>query len=42
MEGRRQLTLQTVDLTASFMVWVALSSLLPSIRQDIDVPASQV
>ena len=42
MEGRRQLALQTVDLTAGFMVWVALSSLLPSIRQDIAIPAEQV
>lgn len=38
MGKRAQLALQTVDLTTAFMAWVVLSTLLPFIRQDIDVP----
>ncbi|TQS74166.1 MFS transporter [Ornithinibacillus gellani] len=37
-----QLTLQTSSLFAGFMVWVLISSLMPSIQQDIDLTAGQV
>ena len=42
MRERVQLPLQTADLIAAFMVWVILSSLLPSIKQDIFIPPDQV
>lgn len=37
-----QLNLQTFSLIIGFMVWVLLSSLMPSIRSDINLTASQV
>ncbi|KLV27678.1 nitrate/nitrite transporter [Niallia circulans] len=37
-----QLNLQTFNLVIGFMVWVILSSLMPSIREDISLTASQV
>ena len=42
MRSRVQLALQTADLTAAFMAWVILSSLLPYIRQDVFVPPEHV
>lgn len=42
MEKRLQLPLQTADLIAGFMVWVVLSSLLPSIKQDIAIPSDAI
>lgn len=42
MRPRVQLALQTADLTAAFMAWVILSSLLPYIRQDVFVPPEHV
>lgn len=37
-----QLTLQTASLVTSFMMWVLISSLIPSIKQDIPLTESQV
>ncbi|WP_413785555.1 nitrate/nitrite transporter [Cytobacillus sp. IB215665] len=37
-----QLSLQTVSLIASFMVWVILSSLMPFISQDLTLSTSQI
>ncbi|MFC7680156.1 nitrate/nitrite transporter [Paenibacillus sp. GCM10028914] len=37
-----QLPLQTINLILGFMVWVTLSSLLPSIREDIIIPQERV
>ncbi|WP_175428352.1 MFS transporter, partial [Bacillus solimangrovi] len=37
-----QLSLQTISLVASFMVWVILSSLMPFISQDIHLSATQI
>lgn len=37
-----QLPLQTLNLVAGFMVWVLISSLLPFIKEDIAIPASQL
>lgn len=42
MKRRLQLPLQTADLIAGFMVWVILSSLLPSIKQDVFIPPDQI
>ncbi|MEF2965796.1 MFS transporter [Paenibacillus sp. M1] len=36
-----QLPLQTLNLIVGFMVWVIISSLLPYMRDDISIPASQ-
>ncbi|MEK3993136.1 nitrate/nitrite transporter [Robertmurraya sp. FSL R5-0851] len=37
-----QLPLQTVSLIIGFMVWVMISSLIPHIRKDIDLSASDI
>lgn len=37
-----QLPLQTLNLIAGFMIWVLLSSLLPFIKEDIDIPPGQL
>ncbi|MFC3040617.1 MFS transporter [Virgibacillus xinjiangensis] len=37
-----QLTLQTSSLVIGFMIWVIISSLMPSIQEDIDLTAGQV
>lgn len=37
-----QLPLQTLNLAMGFMVWVIISSLLPFITEDIEVPANQL
>ncbi|MBU5340849.1 MULTISPECIES: nitrate/nitrite transporter [Bacillaceae] len=37
-----QLTLQTASLVTGFMMWVLISSLIPSIKQDIPLTESQV
>lgn len=37
-----QLTLQTASLITGFMMWVLISSLIPSIKQDIPLTESQV
>ncbi|WP_313890877.1 MFS transporter [Psychrobacillus sp.] len=37
-----QLPLQTLNLVVGFMVWVIISSLLPFIREDIDIPADKI
>lgn len=37
-----QLTLQTTSLVTGFMMWVLISSLIPSIKQDIPLTESQV
>lgn len=37
-----QLTLQTASLVTGFMIWVLISSLIPSIKQDIPLTESQV
>ena len=42
MKARIQLPLQTVSLTVGFMAWVVLSTLLPFMRADIDIPPSMV
>lgn len=39
--GKLQLPLQTVSLIAGFMTWVILSSLLPSIKEDIPLTSQQ-
>ncbi|WP_410768938.1 MFS transporter [Fontibacillus sp. BL9] len=36
-----QLPLQTLNLIVGFAVWVIISSLLPFMREDINIPASQ-
>lgn len=44
MDNRRkyQLPLQTISLTAGFMMWVILSSLIPFIKEDIELTPSQL
>lgn len=42
MNKNIQLPLQTLNLVAGFMVWVLISSLLPFIKEDISIPASQL
>lgn len=42
MNKKIQLPLQTLNLVAGFMVWVLISSLLPFIKEDIAIPASQL
>lgn len=37
-----QLTLQTTSLVTGFMIWVLISSLMPSIKQDIALTESQI
>lgn len=37
-----QLPLQTLNLVVGFMVWVIISSLLPFIREDIQIPADKI
>ncbi|MCC2683614.1 MAG: nitrate/nitrite transporter [Paenibacillaceae bacterium] len=40
--GKMQLTLQTISLAVSFMVWVLISSLLPYIKADIPLTSNQL
>ena len=42
MIKKMQLPLQTLNLTVGFMVWVILSSLLPFIKEDINIPPDQL
>ncbi|WHY71189.1 nitrate/nitrite transporter [Fictibacillus enclensis] len=42
MNRKIQLPLQTVNLIAGFMVWVLISSLLPFIKEDINIPADKL
>jgi len=42
MHRKIQLPLQTLNLVVGFMVWVLISSLLPFIKEDIDIPANQL
>lgn len=42
MGKRIQLPLQTISLTAAFMVWVLISSLLPFIKSDITLTSGQL
>jgi NNP family nitrate/nitrite transporter-like MFS transporter len=42
MKRNLQLPLQTASLTLGFMVWVILSSLMPSIKEDIALTSGQV
>ncbi|MEX1029481.1 MAG: nitrate/nitrite transporter [Paenibacillaceae bacterium] len=42
MRRRIQLPLQSVSLTAAFMVWVLISSLLPYIKSDIPLSSGQL
>ncbi|WP_174881258.1 MFS transporter, partial [Metabacillus niabensis] len=37
-----QLPLQTLSLTAGFMVWVLISSLMPNIKQDIGLTEQEI
>ena len=37
-----QLPLQTLNLVAAFTVWVIISSLLPFMTEDIDIPVNQI
>lgn len=37
-----QLPLQTMNLVLGFMIWVIISSLLPFIKEDIDIPADKI
>ncbi|OAS88517.1 MULTISPECIES: MFS transporter [Metabacillus] len=39
---KHQLPLQTLSLTAGFMVWVLISSLMPNIKQDIDLTDQEI
>jgi NNP family nitrate/nitrite transporter-like MFS transporter len=40
--GKMQLPLQTASLVLGFMVWVILSSLMPFIKEDVDLTPSQL
>ena len=42
MNKKLQLPLQTLNLTVGFMIWVILSSLLPFIKEDINIPPEQL
>jgi MFS transporter, NNP family, nitrate/nitrite transporter len=42
MKRKVQLPLQTASLTLGFMVWVILSSLMPSIKEEITLTSGQV
>lgn len=42
MKKKVQLPLQTANLVVGFMVWVLISSLLPFIRADIDIPPEKI
>ncbi|WNS78416.1 MFS transporter [Domibacillus sp. DTU_2020_1001157_1_SI_ALB_TIR_016] len=42
MMKKIQLPLQTLNLTAGFMIWVILSSLMPFIKEDIAIPPEQL
>ena len=37
-----QLPLHTLNLVVGFMVWVLISSLLPFIKEDINIPDGQL
>src|SRR5690606_1484114 len=41
-QGARQLPLQTVSLVLGFMVWVILSSLMPYIKEEIQLTPGQL
>lgn len=42
MIKKLQLPLQTLNLTAGFMVWVLISSLMPFIKEDISIPPDRL
>ncbi len=42
MTKKLQLPLQTINLIVGFMIWVILSSLLPFIKEDINIPADKL
>src|SRR5699024_10684722 len=42
MIKKMQLPLQTLNLVVGFMVWVIISSLLPFIQEDIQIPADKI
>src|SRR5690606_22645077 len=42
MVRKFQLPLQTLNLVVGFMVWVLISSLLPFMKEDIQIPANQL
>lgn len=42
MKKKIQLPLQTANLVVGFMVWVLISSLLPFIRADINIPPERI
>lgn len=41
-QGTKQLFIQTGSLVAGFIVWVLISSLMPFIREDIDLSSTQI
>ncbi|CAH2714286.1 hypothetical protein BACCIP111895_01447 [Neobacillus rhizosphaerae] len=41
-QGTKQLFVQTGSLVAGFMVWVLISSLMPFIKEDINLSSSQI
>lgn len=41
-KGAYQLPLQTISLVLSFMVWVILSSLMPFIKEEIELTSAQL
>lgn len=41
-QGARQLYIQTASLIVGFMVWVLISSLMPFIKEDIELSSTQI
>jgi MFS transporter, NNP family, nitrate/nitrite transporter len=41
-QGARQLYIQTTSLVVGFMVWVLISSLMPFIKEDIELSSTQI
>lgn len=41
-QGAKQLIIQTSSLVAGFMVWVLISSLMPFIKEDINLSSTQI
>jgi MFS transporter, NNP family, nitrate/nitrite transporter len=41
-QGARQLYVQTASLVVGFMVWVLISSLMPFIKEDIELSSTQI
>ncbi len=41
-QGARQLYIQTASLVVGFMVWVLISSLMPFIKEDIELSSTQI